>query len=171
MRRGLLLLALAGCAAAPVDPPVSFRDRSVPIASRAVFDESRFTGLWHEVARFPGGWSEGCAAAETTFAARDGGGLDVVETCRDAGGDVLRFARGTALPAGLPARYDRDGAAPLWVLWVSEEYDTAVIGTPDGSLGAVLNRDPAISAERLRVAREMLDFNGYDTAALVRTGG
>jgi apolipoprotein D and lipocalin family protein len=36
------------------------------------------------------------------------------------------------------------------------------VGVPSGRAGWILHRDPAMPAERLRVAREVLDFNGYD---------
>ena len=62
-------------------------------------------------------------------------------------------------------------AAEYWVLWVDESYRTAVIGTPNGRAAWILNRDPAIPADRLAAAREMLDFNGYDLTRLVRTAG
>ncbi len=52
------------------------------------------------------------------------------------------------------------------MLWVDEGYRTAVIGTPDGSFGFVLNRDAAIPADRMEAARRVLDFNGYDLAQL-----
>lgn len=42
-----------------------------------------------------------------------------------------------------------------------------MIGTPDGSFAAVLNRDPVIPEDRLVAARRVLEFNGYDTSRLV----
>ena len=71
-------------------------------------------------------------------------------------------------PAG-PGRFRRSDGQPgeaFWVLWVDEGYRTAVIGTPDGSFGFVLNRDAAIPADRMEAARRVLDFNGYDLAQL-----
>ncbi len=57
-------------------------------------------------------------------------------------------------------------AADYWVLWVDESYRTAVVGTPNGRAGWILNRDPEIPADRLAAAREILDFNGYDLSRL-----
>ncbi len=71
-------------------------------------------------------------------------------------------------PAG-PGRFRRsDGGAepPFWILWVDEGYRTAVIGTPNGAFGFVLNRDAAIPSDRLEAARRVLDFNGYDLTRL-----
>jgi len=53
-----------------------------------------------------------------------------------------------------------------WVMWVDQTYRTAVIGTPDGSFGMILNRDSNIPADRMKAAREILDWNGYDLSQL-----
>jgi apolipoprotein D and lipocalin family protein len=51
-----------------------------------------------------------------------------------------------------------------WVLWADGDYRTLVIGTPSGRFGFVLNRAGGISADRMRAAREILEWNGYDLA-------
>lgn len=55
---------------------------------------------------------------------------------------------------------------PVWVLWVAEDHGTAVIGTPSGAFGRILNRGASIRPDRLNAAREVLAFNGYDLARL-----
>jgi apolipoprotein D and lipocalin family protein len=59
--------------------------------------------------------------------------------------------------------------APYWVLWVDDGYRTAVVGTPSGRAGWILNRDPQIPADRLEAARQVLAFNGYDLRRLEMT--
>ena len=71
-----------------------------------------------------------------------------------------------------PARHRLDLPAEgysgdYWVLWVDESYRTAVIGQPGGGAGWILNRDTAIPLDRLRAAREILDWNGYDLEPLI----
>lgn len=60
-----------------------------------------------------------------------------------------------------------DSARELWVVWVDEGFRTAAIGTPDGSYGWILDRAPNGGADRIKAAREILTFNGYDAAQLV----
>lgn len=55
---------------------------------------------------------------------------------------------------------------PLWILWTDDQFRTAVIGTPSGRMGWILNRTVAISADRLKAARTILDFNGYALSGL-----
>ncbi len=59
-----------------------------------------------------------------------------------------------------------DESRELWVIWVDDDFRTAAIGTPDGSYGWLIDRKPTGGADRLRAAREILDFNGYDTSRL-----
>ncbi len=116
-------------------------------------------GDWISVAAFPGrDWQP---ATKVQFDWTTPDGRMTVEA--DGGPRVLPVT-----PTG-PGRFRRsDGGvgAPFWVLWVDEGYRTAVIGTPDGSFGFVLNRDATIPADRLEAARRVLDFNGYDLARL-----
>jgi len=43
---------------------------------------------------------------------------------------------------------------------------TAVVGTPNGRAGWILNRTPEMRADRLEAARQVLAFNGYDLSRL-----
>ena len=54
----------------------------------------------------------------------------------------------------------------LWVLWVDEGFRTAVVGNPAGDFGWILDRSASGGADRIAAAREILDFNGYDTDQL-----
>ena len=173
MRRHLPLLlilaaVLAACARAPEPPPAAtFRDRGTLIGSAALFDPARFAGDWTAVARYPHASEAGCATVAFAFQ-----GAAVTRTCRDAGGAVLRQESGPVAVTG-PGRLAVDlgpafEAPALWVVWVDVDYRTAVLGTPDGRAGWILDRGAQIPPDRLRAAREMLDFNGYDLAALIR---
>jgi apolipoprotein D and lipocalin family protein len=158
-----VLLALAACA--PTVPPVSvgrYRSPDAPMYSNAVLDPSRLVGSWVQVADFaaksgacvPGG-------VEITRAAK---GLAVAyQLCLS--GNLVQGA-GAMQPDG-PGRFVVPGQpGPWWVLWADADYRTLVIGTPNGRLGFILNRDGALPPDRLVAAREILDWNGYDLRRL-----
>lgn len=175
MRRAILALALlAACGRTTGGEPALFdeyRDRSVPIASAAAFDPVRYLGTWHEVARYPVPFERGCVGVTAEYGQRADGRLSVLNTCRDATGAVTSTITGTAEvvgPGRLKVRFDGlpIPAADYWVLWVAEDYGTAVVGAPNGRSGWVLNRTPTITPDRLAAAREVLDFNGYDVSRL-----
>lgn len=169
---------LAGCGGGPEDPFAlfpSYRDAEVPIASKALFEPERYVGLWHEIARFPVPFEAGCVGVTAEYGLRDDGTLSVVNTCRGPDGAVRSTIEGSAEVVGPGRLTVRFGSVPFvaadyWVLWVDEGYRTAVVGTPNGRAGWVLNRDPAIPADRWAAALEILDFNGYDTSRLEVVG-
>ena len=72
---------------------------------------------------------------------------------------------GLPLQVVRPNRW-RAGEAEFWVLWVDDDFRTAVIGSPTGQFGWIMDRPGAASADRTRAAREILDFSGYDLGRL-----
>ncbi len=165
----VVFLTLAGCAAFP-----AYRDTSVPIASMAVFDPSRYAGDWYEVARFPVPFQVGCTKTRATYGQPVDGTISVRNTCVK-NGQLSTIAGNATLvgPGRLKVRLDGvPFAADYWVLWVDEGYRTAVVGVPSGRAGWILNRDPGIPADRLQAARDVLEFNGYDLNELsIMTSG
>ncbi|MCC7320846.1 MAG: lipocalin family protein [Rubellimicrobium sp.] len=166
-----LLAGLAACAAPPAPAP-GWRDPARPIASAALFDADRFAGTWHVVARYPR--PAGAACADETLTHAPGA---MRWACTGADGAPLDGWSGAAEPGRWPGRFtlgagaqEGPGIVEVWVLWVDVDYRTAVIGTPDGSAGLILDRNPSIPPDRMVAAREMLDFNGYDLSHLVASG-
>jgi len=152
LRRLILagLLALAGCDAGQT----GFRDTRAEMTSLVAFDPARFAGAWIEVAAIG-------RPAGTRWQVDPGGdGTLAVTTSRDGAG------QGRVVGPGRLALSQFD--APLWVLWADAGMRTVVIGTPDGRFAMVLDRAAASTNDRLRAAREVLAWNGYDLAVLNR---
>lgn len=159
-----LVILLSACG-------TSYRDRAEPITSVANFDAQKYAGLWYEVARFPVWFQEGCTNTQAEYVPLEEGVLGVRNACfRD---NELSVIEGKARVNGPGRLKVRLGFMPFagnyWVLWVDEEYRTAVVGTPSGRAGWILNRTPDISEDRLEAAKAVLSFNGYDVSALELT--
>lgn len=171
------LVALAGCGQTPEATPTfsffeTYRDTSVPMGSQANFDTERYLGLWYEIARFPVPFEAGCVGVTAEYGLiAEGRDVSVLNTCRNPDGTIRTTIEGRAEivgPGRLKVSFD---AVPFvrsdyWVLWVDEGYRTAVVGAPNGRSGWILNREPTIPDDRLRAAREVLDFAGYDLERL-----
>lgn len=159
-----LLLLLAACG-------TSYRDTSAPISSIATFDANKYAGLWYEVAHFPVWFQDGCTNTQAEYVQQGDGVFSVRNACFR--NNALSVTEGTARVDGPGRLKVRLGAMPFagdyWVLWVDEDYRTAVVGVPSGRAGWILNRTPDISQDRLEAARAVLSFNGYDLSGLQLT--
>lgn len=58
------------------------------------------------------------------------------------------------------------GGQQFWVHWLDINNRTAVIGSPDGRYGWIMDRTGAPSADRLKAAREILEWYGYDLSRM-----
>ncbi len=156
--RLLALLALTACAAPPAPPQGAFRPAGAPIWSSAQLDPARLAGEWRQVAGFG---AEGCRPGGVTISGR--AALTAAFRLCLSGRD---WTGAGPMQAAGPGRFTV-GGRPWWVLWADADYRTLVIGTPDGSFGFVLDRSGTAAPDRMRAAREILDWNGYDLARLV----
>ena len=154
----------------------SFRDTSVPITTVQEVNLKRYQGLWYEIARFPVSFEEGCVGVTAEYTINPDGTVKVINTCR-AGSLAAepRSAEAVATVEGpgklsvdfVPLIPFTDGA--YWILDLDEGYQTVVVGTPDGSAGWVLARQPQISEMRLQRGYDALTRNGYDVSKITRT--
>ncbi|WP_137701562.1 lipocalin family protein [Marimonas lutisalis] len=141
----LLALLLAGCTPAPA--PEGVRNPQAPISSQVDVMAGRMAGDW--VVR--ASWSEVARPGERLhLRAGQGGGLWLGEI---------------ALPARGHGRFGGGGGIPQWwVLWLDADNRTAAIGTPGGEFGWIMDRKSKGGADRIRAAKEIMDWMGYDMA-------
>ena len=160
----LCALLLTACAAPGPTKVSTYRKMAAPIWSNAQFDVARLPGTWGQAAGFaaaPGG----CAPGGAVIGGAPGALRLDATLC--LGGVPTRLT-GPMQIIG-PGRFAVAGQE-WWVIWVDTDYRTLAIGTPTGRFGFILNRGGALPADRLRAAREIFDFNGYDVARLQSYG-
>ncbi|MCV2878065.1 lipocalin family protein [Sedimentimonas flavescens] len=158
-----LLCLLAACAAPP--PEQGLRNREAMISSAVVFDPARFAGRWHVAAS----GVPGCAGAAQDWALDERGAY--VLSGIDCSGTRPAHLTGRAVITGPGARFAPDagfGRAPVWVLWVDQDYRIAVLGTPEGQFGMIVTRELPPRADLMAAAQEVLAFNGYDLRRIGR---
>lgn len=154
------LLALAGC--------VSYRSTSgLPVVKD--FDAARYMGLWHEIARLPQWFERGLHDVTATYSL-DGDTLRIVNRGTRNGEDVVSTAVGHF--AGPPnegafrVSFFRPFYGDYRILWLSDDYDEALVTSGDRSGLWILARKKPMPKERqaalLAKAREW----GYDIGAL-----
>ncbi len=163
-------LALSACA--PFVP--SSRYIGTPMFVVANLDATRLAGRWYEVASFPASFQAGCYATTAEYSVQPDGLIGVRNSCRvvDQPG-VIRQIEGTGRVTGPGQLTIRLQGVPVqaqyWVLDLSRDGRTLIVGTPNRTAGWVLRREAKVRPEMLDHAREVFRRNGYDVAALQRT--
>lgn len=164
------LLALGACVAEPPAPVLvgpSYRDQNALIGVTSRFDADKFSGLWYVRAGFDPAISrmafrmidtpKGQAMRLGVFV------CDGVGVCGDYAEDLPATKKGKGrYSVKMPNGQNRE----FWVLWVDEGFRTAVLGNKQGDFGWIVDRSTTGGADRIKAAREILDFNGYNVSLL-----
>jgi apolipoprotein D and lipocalin family protein len=143
-------------------------------------DLKRYQGTWYELARLPMFFQRNCAQSEAHYTLKDDGNIAVTNRCRTIEGK-WEEATGTASPQ-IKGKTDKlwvvfdnwfsnlfPGVAKgdYWVLYVSPDYKTALVGSPNRKFLWLLSRTPhvpdAVRNDMLMKAQQQ----GYDTTKLI----
>ncbi len=157
-----VIALLASCALVKHGTPPE-----APIQTVAHVDLNRYLGLWHEIGRYPNSFQKGCLGSTALYTARPDGEIDVLNSCRDKQDGGLREAKGRAWVV------DKDSNARLkvsffwpfrgdyWIINLGQEYEYAVVGTPDRKYLWILSRTPAMNPEVLAKILENVEKQGF----------
>jgi apolipoprotein D and lipocalin family protein len=167
----IALAAIVLCALLAATPDSTASDPPA-VTTVSHVDLSRYIGLWHEVAKIPNKFQKMCDHGTTAeYTLRDDGRITVVNRCVKEDGS-LEEAKGvakvedTATNAKLKVSFVsflgwRPFWGDYWVIGLEEEYQWAVIGTPDRKYGWILSRTPVLDDASLERAFQVLERNGY----------
>lgn len=126
------------------------------VTSVSELDLPRYLGLWHEVGRLPMSQEDTHASDITAeYSLNDSGTIRVDNRCIDEDGTPAQAVaeatpvedepgqlRVSFLPEGL--RWIPFTKADYWVLKIDDEYQTALVGTPNHKYLWLLSRTPSI---------------------------
>jgi apolipoprotein D and lipocalin family protein len=165
-------LGLAVSACTPFVP--SSRYYTAPMFVVSNLDTSRIMGKWYQVASFPAPFQAGCGLTTAEYSARQDGLIGVRNRCEVVGqpGTVREILGTAGMDGPGQLKIKLDGVpfpAKYWVLYLSRDGRTLIVGTPSRVGGWVLRRDRSISDEQFHQAGEVFERNGYDIAALQRS--
>ncbi len=144
----------------------------VPVRTVTSVDLTRYTGVWHEIARYPNFFQEGCRESTATYTLRPDGQMDIANHCIKGTNGKHSEARGHAwLPdpadtAKLKITFFWPFQSDYWVIDLGENYDYAVVGTPDRKYLWVLARQPKLPAEIYTGILQRIKQQGFDPAKL-----
>jgi len=148
------LAAFAALAPAAAEPP--------PLQTVARVDLQRYLGLWHEQARYEN-WFQGadCLNVTAEYAFDEDGDISVVNTCRDAAGQVTD-------------EFQWPFFGDYWIVALADDYSWAIVSEPDREYLWILTRAATISEELRADLVARAAALGFDPAKLyvsARTGG
>jgi apolipoprotein D and lipocalin family protein len=135
-------------------------------------DLSRYTGLWYEIARIPNKFQDQCAWGVTAeYGLRDDGRIDVTNRCYESDGKVSE-AKGLARieDAETNAKlkvsfFSVLGWRPIWgdywIIDLGENYEYAIVGSPDRKYGWVLARSHVLDDSTLDRILARLNEQGF----------
>lgn len=156
-------------------------DGSVAVTSVKNVDWQRYGGQWYELARLPNSFQRKCVGDVTAqYSAAADGRLQVLNTCRRDDGSTdsaLGEARKVNNEDGrLKVRF-----APRWLAWVplvwgdywvlglDDEYQTALVGTPDHEYLWLLSRTPQRSSAEIEPWLMRASAMGFDISRVMLT--
>ena len=151
-----------------------------PLPTVACVDLARYAGTWHEIARLPNLFQRGCAGATARYTLSGTGTMQVTNSCRNTRGRC-RSITGTATPVACsgnarlrvrfegPARFmpvPREGN--YWIIALDEDYQWAMVGTPDRRFLWILARERSLPPEIYSSLVARARCLGFDVARLTR---
>jgi apolipoprotein D and lipocalin family protein len=144
-----------------------------PPATVPHVDLERYAGLWYEIAKIPNRFQKKCAGAASAFySIREDGRIDVVNSCVKENGDRYE-AKGVAkvedseTNSKLKVSFVRFLGKSLfwgnyWIIGLGDDYEYAIIGTPDRKYGWILSRKKQMDPAQLQEITEQLSEQGYN---------
>jgi apolipoprotein D and lipocalin family protein len=136
-------------------------------------DLNKYIGLWYEVAKIPNWFQKKCIKNTTAeYSLRDDGKIKVVNSCIQSDGSK-DIAEGVAKVvdnksnAKLEVSFVKILGIQLfwgdyWIIGLGENYDFALVGSPDRKYGWILSRTKKLPQEKLGRISDLLKLKGYD---------
>jgi apolipoprotein D and lipocalin family protein len=136
-------------------------------------DLKKYVGLWYEIAKIPNRFQSQCVKGTTAKYTLNGNGeIDVINSCIDEDNE-------TDDANGLARVVDKKTNAKLevsfvsffgwrpfwgdyWIIGLDENYQWAIVGTPNRKYGWILSRTPKLEAEILDKIFSILKEQGYN---------
>ena len=155
-----MLVAFFGCSTVPSTD-------DIPVVKG--FDAARYMGTWHEIARLPK-WFERDLNNVTATYELDGDMLKITNRGWRSGEEKVSTAVGYFAGAADEGAFRISFFRPFYgdyrIIWLSPDYDLALVTGEDRSSLWILARDKNLSAERRDTLVKMASDWGFDVSKL-----
>ena len=159
----LMFIVLSSLIIAQKNPPITVK----------YVDLKKYVGLWYEVAKIPNSFQDQCIKNTTAkYTLTEDGEIKVTNSCIDEDGEVDDAS-------GVVRVVDKKSNAKLevsfvsflgwrpfwgdyWIIGLDENYQWAIVGTPNRKYGWVLSRTPNLDNTTLDKIFGIIKDQGYD---------
>lgn len=151
-------------------------ERSAPVQTVDHVDLSRYLGNWYEIASFPLIWQRGCTGTMAHYSLLKSGHVRVYNTCY-LNGPKGRFksAKGKAFvvdpvtQAKLKVQFFWPFKGDYWILALGDQYEYALVGSPNRKYLWILSRTPQLSPEIYDALLQKATEQGFNVNRLNKT--
>jgi len=149
-----------------------FAQQNPPITVKYV-DLKKYVGLWYEVAKIPNSFQDQCVKRTTAkYIFNEDGEIKVINSCIDKNEEVDE-ADGLARIVDKKSNSKLEvsffsifGWRPIWgdywIIGLDENYQWAIVGTPNRKYGWVLSRTPKLDESTMNKIFGIIKDQGYD---------
>lgn len=156
------------------------RDKVAPPTTVQYVNLERYVGLWYEIAKIPNRFQKQCVSGTTArYSIRSDGNIEVINSCTTEDGTIdeatgLAKVENTVSNAQLRVNFFRLLGLRLfwgdyWIIGLGNDYEYAIVGTPDRKYGWILSRSPELAPAVLEGIFDELRNQGYDPSDFERT--
>ena len=134
---------------------------------------NRYLGKWYEIAHLPIRFENGCTDITATYSLSKDGNVSVLNECLRDG--KLKQAKGKAkvvdknTGAKLKVTFFWPFSADYWITDLGNNYDYAVVGTPNRKYLWILSRTPQMDDRLFSQLVESVKSKGFDANKLIKT--
>lgn len=181
MVKPLAFLVLTGGLLATLALPAEAQDPDPlpPVKTIDYVDLERYLGLWYEIAKIPNKFQNQCTSGATAqYTLRQDGAIDVVNSCRMAGGkrseaqgkaEIVDTSTNAKLRVSFVSFLGwRPFWGDYWIIGLDPLYRWAVVGHPERKYGWILARNRIMEDSVYQEIMEIVERNGYEREVFVR---
>lgn len=137
-------------------------------------DIEKYKGTWYEIARFEHFFEKGCKNVTATYEIKDNGNIKVINRCTNIEGGKKKEAVGEAYAiddsnSKLKVSFFKPFYGDYWILDLDENYNYALVGSPNREYLWILSRTKTISDEVKNSILEKLPLLEFDVNKFIWT--
>ncbi len=136
-------------------------------------DLEKYLGKWYEIAHLPARFQADCSETTATYTLLKDGKISVLNECKRNG--KTKTAKGKAKivdkasGAKLKVTFFWPFYGDYWIIKLGNNYEYAIVGTPDFKYLWILSRTPTIDVKLFSELTDFAKSKGFDTDRLIVT--